>query len=110
MKSKVLHLLAQGSASLGRLQRDDSCGARRSRRAFTVKRAVARAPLTMLWLCSIAIADDFASLRADRAAIERVYYNHRLGDKPPFEQALPREALERLVREDLRKEAALKRV
>ena len=64
--------------------------------------------LLSLWF--IAIADDFASLRADRAAIERVYYNHRLGDKPPFEQALPRETLERLVRDDLRKEAALKKV
>jgi hypothetical protein len=34
------------------------------------------------------------SIRADRAAIERVYYNHRTGQKPPFEQALPAAALE----------------
>jgi hypothetical protein len=54
-------------------------------------------------------ADPPADLIADRAAIERVYYQHRLGDKPPFEQVLPREALERLVRDDLRKEAALKK-
>ena len=47
---------------------------------------------------------------ADRAAVERVYYNHRLGDKPAFEQALPREALEKLVRADQRKESALKKV
>lgn len=65
--------------------------------------------LFLLVLCSCALADDFASLCEDRAAIERVYYNHRLGDKPPFEQALPRATLERLVREDLRKEAALRK-
>ena len=53
-------------------------------------------------------AADLASLCADRAAIERVYYNHRLGEKPPFEQVLPRATLENLVRQDLRKEAALK--
>ncbi|HEX4644913.1 MAG TPA: hypothetical protein VH598_04830, partial [Verrucomicrobiae bacterium] len=49
-------------------------------------------------------------LMADRAAVERVYYNHRLGDKPAFEQALPREALEKLVRGDQRKESALRKV
>ncbi|HEX4646809.1 MAG TPA: hypothetical protein VH598_14495, partial [Verrucomicrobiae bacterium] len=42
--------------------------------------------------------------------VERVYYNHRLGDKPAFEQALPREALEKLVRGDQRKESALRKV
>jgi hypothetical protein len=57
-----------------------------------------------------ALADDVASLHADRAAIERVYYNHRLGEKPPFEQVLPPATLENLVQQDLRKEAALKRV
>ena len=55
-------------------------------------------------------AEDFASLCVSRAAIERVYYNHRLGQKPPFEQVSPPSLIERLVREDLRKEAALKRV
>lgn len=55
-------------------------------------------------------AADFAALCADRAAIERVYYNHRLGEKPPFEQVLPPATLEKLVRLDLRKEAALKNV
>jgi len=49
-------------------------------------------------------------LCADRAALERVYYNHRLGEKPPFEQVLPPATLETLVRQELRKEAALKRV
>jgi hypothetical protein len=54
-------------------------------------------------------AEDFAALCSDRAAIERVYYNHRLGDKPLFEQALPPATLERLVRDDLRKEAGLEK-
>ena len=55
------------------------------------------------------LAADQASVCADRAAIERVYYNHRLGEKPPFEQVLPPATLENLVRQDMRKEAALKR-
>jgi len=55
-------------------------------------------------------ADDFASLCAERAAIERVYYRHRSGEKLPFEQTLPEAALEKLVREDQAKEAALKKV
>jgi hypothetical protein len=54
-------------------------------------------------------AVDLDSLRADRAAIERVYHQHRLGEKPSFEQALPPAALEKLVQQDLRKEAALKK-
>ena len=69
---------------------------------------------TFLLLASLALAvparsEDFATLCADRAAIERVYYQHRLGEKPPFEQVLPPATLENLVRQDLRKEAALKR-
>jgi hypothetical protein len=55
-------------------------------------------------------SETFAVRCADRAAIERVYYSHRLGEKPPFEQVLPVATLETLVRQDLRKEAALKRV
>ena len=53
---------------------------------------------------------DLPSLRADREAIERVYYKHRLGTKPPFEQVSPPSLIEKLVRDDLRKEAVLKRV
>ena len=64
--------------------------------------------LALLGSGFVALAADLASLRADREAIERVYYNHRLGEKPPFEQALPATTLENLVRQDLRKEAALK--
>jgi hypothetical protein len=68
-------------------------------------------PLLLLLVgCAAAQADDLAALVRDRAAIERVYYNHRLGQKPPFEQATPPTLIERLVREDLRKESALRKV
>ena len=66
--------------------------------------------LLLLTLGSAAWADDFISLCAARASIERVYYQHRLGTKQPFEETLPRATLESLVRLDLNKEAALKRV
>jgi hypothetical protein len=56
----------------------------------------------------VALAADMTSLSADRAAVERIYYTHRLGEKPPFDQVLPPATLENLVRQDLRKEAALK--
>ena len=56
------------------------------------------------------LSGDFTALVADRAAIERVYYQHRLGAKLPFEQTLPRTTLEALVKLDLKKEAALKHV
>jgi len=55
-------------------------------------------------------ADNLTALVRDRTAIERVYYNHRLGQKPPFDQATPPALLERLVQEDRRKEAALRQV
>ena len=66
--------------------------------------------LILLLLSATAWADDLAALVRDRAAIERVYYSHRLGQKPPFEQATPPALIERLVREDLRKEVALRKV
>lgn len=59
---------------------------------------------------SIADASDINSLRADRSAIERVYYSHRLGVKSTFDDALPPEALEKLIRRDLQNEATLKKV
>jgi hypothetical protein len=65
--------------------------------------------LALLMSGWLALAADMAFLCADRAAIERVYYNHRLGDKPPFEQALPAASLENLVLQDLHKETALKK-
>lgn len=66
--------------------------------------------LLLLLACGSAAAGDLSRLRDDRAAVERVYYQHRLGDKPPFEQALPRATLEQLVQSDLRKESVLERV
>ncbi len=66
--------------------------------------------LLPLLLCAVpAWADDTAALLRDRAAIERVYYNHRQGQKPPFEEALPPATLEGLVRLDLKKEAVLRK-
>jgi hypothetical protein len=53
---------------------------------------------------------DFAAQCADRTAVERVYYNHRLGDKPPFEETLPPALVKSLVEESLRKEAVLEKV
>ncbi|EEF62875.1 hypothetical protein [Pedosphaera parvula] len=60
-----------------------------------------------LGCCSLH-ADDFNDLLADRTAIERVYYNHRTGTKPPFEEVVPVEQLRRLVERDADREAALK--
>ncbi len=110
MKIWMRYWLAQGRAAFKPLERDDSCCARPSRWIRPVKRVEVRAPLMLLLvsLCSIAPAADQASLRTDRVAIERIYHRHRLGEKPPFEQTLPPATLDNLVRQDLRKEAALK--
>jgi hypothetical protein len=62
-----------------------------------------------LGLAAAGQAEDLTALCAERAAIERVYHNRRLGEKAPFEQALPDAAIRRLVERDLRKEIALKR-
>jgi len=64
----------------------------------------------LLPLSFTARADDLAALCADRAAVEHVYYDHRLGTKPPFEQTMPPTLIEKLVRDDLHKEAVLKKV
>src|SRR5438093_10657220 len=58
----------------------------------------------------IAGQDPITELVADRTAVERVYYYHRLGTKPLFEQALPAAEVERLVKVDLHKEEVLARV
>src|SRR3954466_5605952 len=109
MKTLIQHLLTLGSAALPPLKRDASCGGYPPRGTLNVKQAAARAAFTILLLSlgSLGLAADLAPIQADRAAIERVYYNHRLGDKPPFEQVLSPATLETLVRQDLRKEAAL---
>src|SRR2546430_7041023 len=59
---------------------------------------------------SSSASDAFAALVADRTAVERVYYNHRLGTKLPFEQALNAAEIERLVKAELHKEALLARL
>ena len=58
----------------------------------------------------VAGQNPIAERVADRTAVERVYYDHRLGTKPPFELALPTTEVERLVKADLHKEALLARV
>ena len=70
------------------------------------------AAFLLLPLLALAVArnEGFGARCADRAAIERVYYNHRLGEKPPFEQVLPPATLENLVWLDVRKETALKKI
>lgn len=64
----------------------------------------------ILLLCSAARADEFATLCADRTAVERVYYNHRLGTKPPFEETMPPSLVTNLVQRDLHKETVLRKV
>ena len=66
--------------------------------------------LILFALCSSAVAGDLSTLCADRTAIERVYYEHRLGTKPPFEQLLPPLLIEQLVKQELHKETVLKKV
>ena len=70
------------------------------------------AAFLLLPLLALAVArnEGFSVRCADRAAIERVYYNHRLGEKPPFEQVLPPATLENLVWLDVRKETALMKI
>jgi hypothetical protein len=66
--------------------------------------------LVFLFCAFTALAEeDFITLCAERTAIERIYYQHRLGTKPPFEETLPRTTLENLVRLDRNKEAALQK-
>jgi len=67
-----------------------------------------QARLLLIFACSITRAEPFEQLCADRTAVERVYYSHRLGNKPPFEQELPPALVQKLVRADLHKEAVVK--
>ena len=64
--------------------------------------------VVLLLALPAARAEDVSALCSDRLAIERVYYQHRLGGKPPFGDTLPRPALEKLVRQDLKREAVLR--
>ena len=65
--------------------------------------------LTFLALCATGFVDPWSELVLNRAAVERVYHNHRLGEKPPFEKVMPRETVARLVRQDIHKEAVLEK-
>jgi hypothetical protein len=69
------------------------------------------AAATTLFVTNTGRADEqHDPLVRDRVAIERVYYNHRTGAKPPFDQMMPRELAEKLVRQDRDKEALLKKI
>lgn len=59
---------------------------------------------------AMAMPDIEQSLQTDRAAVERVYHEHRTGTKQPFEQAMPAALIEQLVRQDSRKETTLKKI
>ncbi len=69
-----------------------------------------RSALILLALIFQLPAADFATLLRDRTAVERVYHDHRTGEKPPFEQAVPGDQLRCMVEADMKKEAVLKRV
>ena len=62
-----------------------------------------------LVLAPVSYADGLTFEERVRAqeAIERVYYSHQIGATKPFEQAVPREVLERKVRLYLEQSAAL---
>ena len=53
---------------------------------------------------------DFAAQCLDRAAIERVYHSHRIGITQTFEELMPVQVIEQLVRVDATKESALRTV
>src|SRR5262245_17383561 len=63
----------------------------------------------------LSFSADFAPVRdltfeervAAQRAIERVYYAHQIGTTQPFEEAVPREVLEKKVRTYLKQSAAL---
>ena len=70
-----------------------------------------RAYLLIVLLLGVPIcsaAQGFTQLCADRAAVERVYHENRLGEKPPFAQAMPEGLIARLVRDDQIRESALR--
>ena len=52
--------------------------------------------LGVLVLATLGRNDDLAAVCVDRAAIERVYHDHRTGTKPAFEQAMSRELIAKL--------------
>lgn len=73
-------------------------------------RKVSWAVAVLLGTVEIGLSADITELCADRVAIERVYYSHRLGEKPPFEQILSSNQIESMVKLDLKKQTVLERV
>jgi len=80
------------------------------RKPASLRRGVLALALQLTAAHAVGAPDDFSVRCADRMAVEQVYYHHRLGNKPPFEQLLPPATIQRLVRQDLQKEAILKKV
>ena len=70
-----------------------------------MNKTAAGAVLLLFLRVALAEGSELSVLCADRAALERVYHEHRTGTKPPFEEAMPPALLERLVREDAKKKA-----
>jgi hypothetical protein len=70
-----------------------------------------RVPFIAILCIRAAVSADggLSEFCADRAAMERVYHEQRLGAKLPFEKAIPSTLIEQLVRQDLHKEAVLRR-
>ena len=66
--------------------------------------------LLLLASAAFARSDDFGSLCADRAAVERVYHSHRLETRQTFEEAMSAALIERLVHLDQQKEERLRSV
>lgn len=60
----------------------------------------------LLASASLTAADPIA----DRRAVEQVYYKHRLGTKPPFDETMPTALLGQLVQKEAEKERVLKAV
>ena len=71
--------------------------------------ALAAFILFLLSISQVCARENLASLVADRTAVERIYYDHRLGTKPPFDQVLPAATLTNLVKSDFKKEAVLRK-
>ena len=65
--------------------------------------------ILLLAAVALAAAPDRLALRADRAAIERIYHAHRLGTNRSFEESMPVAMIEKSIRLDLHKEAVLLR-
>jgi hypothetical protein len=70
-------------------------------------KAITHACVVLLGAAVMRAGAPVDALCADRTAIERVYHEHRTGEKPPFEKAMPADVIESLVRRDLHKQRVL---